>query len=280
MRKLAIALATTAAVAASPAMARDGAWYVGGDFGAMIVEDTDFDVNSVDDQVTVDYDYGYDGSLFAGYDLGSFRIEAEAAYKKADLEEIDSAIVLPGGAPVGLRDAGGGSTKALSFMVNGLFDFGDDDGISGFVGGGVGWAKVKHSDLRTFANGPAFLDDSDGALAWQVVAGVRQAVSDNVDVTVRYRFFNTTGLDFTNGADEFGGKFRSHSLLGGITFNFGAPPPPPPPPPPPRAAPPPPPPPPPPPQMRDCPDGSRVPVTAACPAPPPPPPAPRAGERG
>jgi opacity protein-like surface antigen len=279
MRKLAIALATTAAVAASPALARDGAWYVGGDFGAMIVEDTDFDVNGNDDQVVIDHEYGFDGALFVGYDLGSFRLEAEAAYKKADLEEIDSAIVLPGNAPIGLRDAGGGSTKALSFMVNGLFDFGDDDGISGFVGAGVGWARVKHSDLRTFSNGPAFLDDSDGALAWQVVAGVRQAISDNVDVTVRYRFFNTTGLDFATAGDDYEGRFRSHSLLGGITFNFGAPEPPPPPP---VTAPPPPPPPAPPPpapQMRTCPDGTRVPVTAACPAPPPPPP-PRTGERG
>jgi OOP family OmpA-OmpF porin len=279
MRKLAIALATTAAVAATPALARDGAWYVGGEFGAMIVEDMDIDVGGVEDVIGLDHDYGYDGGVFAGYDMGSFRLEAEAAYKKADLEEIDSLIALPGGAVAGLRDAGGGNTSVMSFMANGMFDFGDDDGLSGFVGAGVGYAKVKVNNARAFSNQAPFLDDSDGGLAWQAFAGVRQAISDTVDVSVKYRFFNAPKVDMVafNGADTET-RFRSHSLLGGLTFNFGAPPPPPPPP---VAAPPPPPPPPPPPapQMQTCPNGQRIPVTQACPAPPPPP-VPRTGERG
>ena len=41
MRKLAIAAALFLGLLTTPAFARDGAWYVGGDFGAMIVEDTD-----------------------------------------------------------------------------------------------------------------------------------------------------------------------------------------------------------------------------------------------
>ena len=60
------------------------------------------------------------------------------------------------------------------------------------------------------------------------MAGVRQAISDNVDITVRYRFFNVDNVrtvDFRGFESE--SRFRSHSLLGGITFNFGAPPPPP-----------------------------------------------------
>jgi opacity protein-like surface antigen len=283
MRNLAIALATTAAVVASPAMARDGAWYIGGEFGAMIVEDMDFDVGATEDAITVDHDYGYDGGLFVGYDLGGFRLEAEAAYKKADIEEIDSAIWLPGGAAPGVRDAGGGSTSVLSFMINGMLDFGDDDGISAFVGGGAGLAKVKANGYRAFSNQADFLDDSDSGLAWQVFAGLRQAIGDNADVTVKYRFFNAPGVDLVafNGADS-DARFRSHSLLGGITFNFGGaePPPPPPLPAPPRAAPPPPPPPPPPaPQLHTCSNGQRIPVTQACPVPPPPV-VPRTGERG
>ena len=38
------------------------------------------------------YEYGYDGGLFVGYDMGSFRLESEVAYKKADLESFDTAI--------------------------------------------------------------------------------------------------------------------------------------------------------------------------------------------
>ena len=51
MRNLAIALATTAAVVASPAMARDGAWYIGGEFGGMIAEDMDIDIGAVHEGV-------------------------------------------------------------------------------------------------------------------------------------------------------------------------------------------------------------------------------------
>ena len=43
MRKLAIVVALSSTVLATPALARNGAWYVGGDFGGMIVEDIGFD---------------------------------------------------------------------------------------------------------------------------------------------------------------------------------------------------------------------------------------------
>jgi outer membrane protein OmpA-like peptidoglycan-associated protein len=107
-------------------------------------------------------------------------------------------------------------------MLNGMLDFGDDDGISGFVGGGIGMARVKANNYRNFANATPFLDGSDSKLAWQVFAGVRQAISDNIDVTLKYRFFNVDKVRMTafNGA-ETDMRFRSHSLLGGLTFNFG-----------------------------------------------------------
>jgi opacity protein-like surface antigen len=235
MRSFLLLSAGVLALLATPAAARNGAWYVGGDFGGMIVEDTDLDFSPAAG-VKLDHDYGYDGGLFVGYDLGAFRIEAEAAYKKADLDSFTTSFPIPfpaGPAGPGAFDAGGGSTSALSFMINGMLDFGDDDGISGFVGGGVGMARVKANNQRVFANAAPYLDDSDSKLAWQIFAGVRQAISDNIDVTVKYRFFNVEGLRF----EDIGGfrsehtHFRSHSLLGGLTFNFGAPEPVPPPPP-------------------------------------------------
>lgn len=293
MRKLAIALALSSTVLATPALARNGAWYVGGDFGAMIVEDIGFDTGlqpvipggGGDAQFGVNHDYGYDGALFVGYDLGMFRIEAEVSYKRARVDDYETAIRFPGfgGGPLGggitptIRPAGGGRTSALSFMINGLLDFGDEDGVSGFVGGGVGMARVDYNNIRAFSNQAAVLDDSDTRFAWQVVAGIRQAISDNVDITLRYRFFNADNIrtvDFRGIENE--SRFRSHSLLGGITFNFGSPPPPEPPAPCPAGwdrdangvcvAPPVPPPLPP--ETKDCPNGSRILATEECPAPP------------
>src|SRR3546814_8996832 len=94
MRKLAIVVALSSTVLATPALARDGAWYVGGEFGAMLVEDYDVRIaGSAGDenlpgsngQIRVYHDFGYDGALFAGYDLGGARIEAEVSYKKAQI---------------------------------------------------------------------------------------------------------------------------------------------------------------------------------------------------
>ena len=49
MRKLAIVVALSSTVLATPALARNGAWYVGGDFGGMIVEDVPFRLRSYAD---------------------------------------------------------------------------------------------------------------------------------------------------------------------------------------------------------------------------------------
>jgi outer membrane protein OmpA-like peptidoglycan-associated protein/opacity protein-like surface antigen len=275
MRKLAIVVALSSTVLATPALARDGAWYVGADFGAMIVEDVAFDVGTTNDAIIVDHEYGFDAAGFVGYDMGAFRLEAEVAYKKARIDEIEATLRLPGQGPGAtgavvpqqFLNAGGGNTTALSFMVNGLLDFGDDDGISGFIGGGVGMARVNHNNMRAFANQGAFIDDSDTRFAWQVLAGVRQAISDGMDVTVRYRFFNASDLEGVGfGGRDFSSRLRTHSLLGGITFNFGGAVPLPPPLPP-VVTPPPvytPPPPPPTPTTQRCPDGREIPLGQAC----------------
>ncbi len=66
--------------------------------------------------------------------------------------------------------AAGGKATALSLMANALFDFGDDNGLSGYIGGGVGMARVKHSfdapALLPYVGAVGF-SDSDSRLAWQ-----------------------------------------------------------------------------------------------------------------
>src|SRR5581483_8363479 len=97
----------------------------------------------------------------------------------AQLDNIINTIPLPnqGGANFPGQSRAGGSASSLSFMLNGMLDFGDDNGISGFVGGGVGIARVEYKNVRVFSNAaPAFSDDSDSRFAWQLFAGVRQAV--------------------------------------------------------------------------------------------------------
>jgi OmpA-OmpF porin, OOP family len=258
MRKLAVGLALASTALASPSMARDGAWYVGVDGGAMLVEDLDLDIGAAPIEAIADTDTGYDFGGVVGHDFGGFRLEAEVSYREADLTNTSGTTpFLPVAGSPPFFSAGSyasaGDANALSFMLNGMFDFGADDGIQGFVGAGIGVARV---DVHNVVSAPRWLDDSDTGLAWQAIAGVRAPISDSWDVGLKYRFFNASNVDLVDvRGRDVSTRFRSHSLMGSLVYNFGgapeevevaAPPPPPPPyvappPPPPRVAPPPPP---------------------------------------
>lgn len=227
MRKLAITLALATTALSTPALARDNAWYVGVEGGAMIVEDIDYDLTTPAGGVTtIDSDYGYDVGGQVGYDFGAFRVEAEVSYRSATVDEIRTTAGVATGPTTAVGAgvySGGGRTSALSFMANAMLDFGDDDAISGFVGGGAGVARVKASDVRVNNNFVA-LDDSDTVFAWQAIAGVRAPITENIDVSLKYRFFNADDVRIVNVRGVgYDGRFRSHSILGGVTFNFGAP---------------------------------------------------------
>ena len=251
MRYLAIAAALASTAMASSASARDKAWYIGAEGGVMIVEDINLNIGTLGSAAKADSKIGYDADGIIGYDFGPFRMEAEVAYKEARLEGYSSTTTTQsntsstGTALAGSFPGAGGNTTALSFMLNGLLDFGDDDGLNGFVGGGAGVARVK----QRYAISPTlnFLNDSDTGFAYQAIAGVRAPLTDHVDVGLKYRFFNVDGVDTIDSLGRANrSRFRSHSILGSFIYNFGEPEAPPPPPAPPAPAPEPAPPPPPP----------------------------------
>src|SRR3546814_1979300 len=71
-----------------------------------------------------------------GYDFGAFRAEAEVGYRRATIDHFSLD---------GVRAGTKSNNSALSFMLNGLLDFGPDDGLQGFVGGGAGVARVRQN---------------------------------------------------------------------------------------------------------------------------------------
>ena len=71
------------------------------------------------------------------------------------------------------------------------------------VGGGAGVARVKAAINRAaLTNERILLDDSDSKFAWQAIAGVRAPITQNIDVGLKYRFFNVDNVKLvaTNGA--------------------------------------------------------------------------------
>jgi len=228
MRKLAIVAVLASTAMASPALARDDSWYIGVEGGPQIVERLNLDIARVGGQATARQRAGYDVDGIIGHDFGVVRVEAEVGYRESDLKGYNSLVTVPLDTPVRFAPAGNyrnpaGKTSALSFMLNGLIDFGDDDGVQGFVGGGVGVARVKLSGYSINPRG-GFLDDSDTGFAYQGIAGVRAPLTDHIDVGLKYRFFNADKVDLVNRVgNAVRTRYRSHSILGSFIYNFGSP---------------------------------------------------------
>jgi OmpA-OmpF porin, OOP family len=243
MKKLAITAAALAVGCATPALAQDVGPYLGMEFGVMIPEDT-----KVGDAPDGDYDFwlpmhtGWDGGIYAGYDFGMFRLEAEFAAKHAN-NDVEDIAEVNGLASYELI---GGDQRVLSAMANAYVDFGDPAGVNFFVGGGVGvaWHRAELVDADNFVGtvggNQIFVDapirDTDSAFAWQLMAGVRYPVASWVDLGLKYRYFNAGRFNFDNDLSGASARFVSHSVLATLEFKFcreeELPPPPPPPPPP------------------------------------------------
>lgn len=272
-----ILLAAAIAVLPSTATARDGLPYIGIEGGAIKPDKLRLDYQrtalSVPNGIVIDHKTGFDVDFIAGYDLGLIRAEAELGYKRAVPTDVRFAPA------VGFNNAGplnmSGHTRSVSAMANLLLDFGKDDGLQVYGGGGLGVAKTTLDNAITGPNVSQGrgINGEDRSFAWQMIAGMRVPLSYNVDLGLKYRYFRTE-LDYRDASvstavEGLEGRFRSHSLLASLIFNLGAQPV--------QSAPfvePAPPPPPPPPPTQTCPDGSVILATDVCPVPPPPPPPP------
>ena len=167
MRKYLLAAVAAAAIA-TPAVARDGSGYFGVEGGALFPKDSnvnfagtyayseggsyDFVAN-----YKTNYKTGVDVDVVGGYDFGMVRLEGELGWKSAKHKSYDNATLIDQQRRryVHLRavrvDADG-KTTVLSAMVNALLDFGDENGVSFYAGGGVGWAQTKYRLSEDLAN--------------------------------------------------------------------------------------------------------------------------------
>jgi opacity protein-like surface antigen len=287
MRKYLLAASAVAAFA-TPAYAAANGPYVGIEGGATFPNSTDLDVVVTNGTTTTTYDNGFNAKYKTGYDVdailgykfGLFRLEGEAGYKRAKIKSlsVSTPLLTDVGTAAGVTATPadfdvGNHIGITTLMANALLDGDFGGGFGGYVGGGAG---------RAWAS---FSGDKDNAWAFQGIAGLRYALTPNIDAGIKYRYFHTGKLNFndgfalngTNFTTQASGNYDSHSLLASLVYNFNssapaaapipaaAPVPPPPP-----AAP----------STQTCPDGSVILATSACPAPPPPPPPPAPVERG
>ena len=240
MRKLLLGAILASTALATPALARDDSWYVEIDGGVVFVDDMHFVLKN-DSNVfqrpagtevaDVRTKTGYDIGTMVGYDFGSFRLEGEVSYRRAEVQQINSNLGRTGVQPVTFPF---GKVSSFSGMLNGFVETGADDGLQLYAGGGVGYGRVKvQASGRTSPNHLIRIDGKDDGFAWQLLAGARVSVTDNIDLGLKYRFFNQANVEMPQYLTYSGGttpvttsdtvstRWRSHSVLATLGYNFG-----------------------------------------------------------
>lgn len=162
------------------------------------------------------FDNGYEASIALGYGLSEdARIEAEVIASKVAIRSI-SLPGLNGGNPQNAS----GTISSQSLMLNGYYDFDVNLPMTPYIGAGAGLSNVSVNN----ASVPGFLgtNDKDRALSWQFKAGLSKAISDNLDINVGYRYFDTQRLSLTSnlGTNFTADGAARHTIGIGLTHRF------------------------------------------------------------
>ena len=170
-----------------------GGLYMAARAGASWADDTDFNVGALGiASVSNDYDPGYLGILAVGYDFDNgFRGELELSYAKYDIDTHTASLFGGGAAPFPSSQSFG-DAESFAVMASAYYDV-DLGGIDPFIGGGLGWGRVKAdgfgvTPLIGALPGGVALDDSDSGLAYHITAGLSFDITDTIKAEVGYRY--------------------------------------------------------------------------------------------
>lgn len=214
MRKLALAAIGLSAVAYAPAgFAAPEGPFVGIMGGANFTNDLDVSGTGVGINRSVDTDTGYAVIPSIGYRFGNgLRSEFELGYRKNDVDSVSGSTT------------GSGEIKARSAMLNLLYDVNMNGRVSPYLGGGIGYAKVRYDGVQPVGVPGIGVNDSDRVFAYQGIAGLSYALSNAVELAAEYRYFATQDPDMrTSGGTSVETEYKSHAALFGLRYNFGAP---------------------------------------------------------
>ena len=190
--------------------------YVSGNVGLGMLETSDVeDEAAPGETASLGYDNSFILSGAVGYTFDSFRGELELAYQKNDIDTFgfEGTDIDTGGIP-GFN----GDVSSLTGLINGYFDFDLGTSFRPYLTAGLGLSKVDFelsidSDLLDEAINES-ADDS--VIAYHLGAGFGYAISENVILDLRYRYFMTDEPDFDGSSVDY----TSHNITGGIRINF------------------------------------------------------------
>ena len=190
-----------------------GGWYLRGDVGLGITSNSGWSntdltaasgrylTDSMDDAPVIGFGIGYKFNKWVRVDItgeyrGSIGVSAIDQYAfDCDAAGLTGWGSCASGGVIQRNNYWNGQISSTVFMINGYFDLGNFNGLSPFVGAGVGGAYNSFSSLRDHDPGDfggAGNADANGRLnfAWALHAGLGYAVSDNLTLEASYRYMN------------------------------------------------------------------------------------------
>ena len=132
-------------------------------------------------------------------------------------------------------DSFSGDVTSHSVMANAYWDIPlQMTGFQPFIGGGLGWAGNRMKDISTADGGVFLLPEGEVSnFAWQAMAGVSFAVSQQATVDVFYRYFDGGKLQVEEGPVLFDdgtpagpytgarGELNAHELVLSLRWTLG-----------------------------------------------------------
>ena len=207
----------------APAATGDG-WYAAGAVTLSLLNDTAGTIaNAPMPGSTVrlknPIETGFGGQVALGHRFGSFRLEGEIGFTHNTQDRYVAIVPPTGSIPAKVSD------DALRGMVNGYYDLSYGP-VMPFVGAGLGFASVDIDFFAPRAPFPAeaprqLIKDGDTLFAYQLMAGVAVPVSEDVALTLQYRWFDAGTVEALDVRGErIARDHAGHNVDFGIRINF------------------------------------------------------------
>jgi len=196
---LAVALLAAIGPTARSATAGTPGYYVSGEGGFSLLPDLGLRYASTDaENENFSSGYAYGGAF--GYDTGDgIRIELSALYQDSSLVKLNATSAT-------------GHLSSTSLMANATYDLVNDWPVTPYVGAGLG--------VQSVGGWTNNLHGRDWEPAYQVEAGLRHELGENVSVFSEYRFSQSESVMLSSGSDIAHEHFGDHLLLVGLSYRM------------------------------------------------------------
>nr|MCU0888191.1 outer membrane beta-barrel protein [Rubritepida sp.] len=211
--------------------------YVGAGLGANWNEKEGGQLGGISARVQTRWGLLASGSVGWGFGNG-VRAELEVSYRDNAAENITLANNIRG-------QTVGGAFRQVGVMGNAFYDFHPGLNLGGmpivpYLGAGIGYAWLDYDNVtaRLSPTTRAVVNGSDGAFAYQAMAGVAfglDAALPGLAFTVEYRYFgtlepsvpsrivNNAGLTIPGATSGFAAANNNHAILVGLRYAVNAP---------------------------------------------------------